>query len=104
MDLTNITTENKTPGGILSNYYYTCKKLINQEHPKARIKRIINIFNPWGENPGFFVEHVLSNYKVHYVLEEDGKIIDPFLLKEGLIPKEDYLQRYYKNSQALKIV
>ena len=104
MDLTNITTKNRTQGGILSNYRHICKRLIDQKYPEARIKKVINIHNPWGNKPGFFVEHKIENYHVHYVLEKDGKIIDPFLLEEGLIPKEDYLQKYYKNSQELRIV
>ena len=104
MNLTNMTTKNRTPGGILSNCRHICRKLINQEFPGAKIKRVININNPWGNKPGFFVEHKNNNYKVHYVLEEDKKIIDPFLLEEGLISKEEYLQRYYKNSQELRIV
>lgn len=104
MDLTDITTKNRTQKDILSNCYHTCKRLINQKYPEARIKKVINIHNPWGDKPGFFVEHKIGNYKVHYVLEKDRKIIDPFLLEEGLIPKEDYLQKYYKNSQELRIV
>lgn len=104
MNLTEISAENRTLGGILSNCYHSCKRLINEKYPEARIKKIINTLNPWGNKPGFFVEHIIADYKVHYVLEENKSIIDPFLLKEGLIPKEDYLQKYYKNYQELRIV
>ncbi|GAI59897.1 unnamed protein product [marine sediment metagenome] len=104
MDLTNITTKNRNQGDLLSNCHHTCKRLIDQKYPGAKIRKVINIHDPWGDKPGFFVEHKIGNYHVHYVLEKDEEIIDPFLLEEGLISKKDYLQKYYKNSQELRIV
>jgi len=99
MDLTN-----KTKRDILSNCYHTCKKLIDQKYPNARMRKVISLLDPFGHKSGFFVKHKITDYKVHYVLEENGNIVDPFLLEEGLIPKENYLQQFYKNPGELRIV
>jgi hypothetical protein len=84
-----------------------CRTLKRHRYPNAELKSVINV-HPyrliWEGCFAFSVEHKKGNYKYHYILEENGKIIDPFLFEEGLIPKEDYLQKYYKNPQHLKIV
>jgi hypothetical protein len=84
-----------------------CRTLMRHRYPNAEIKRVINVHpyrQIWEGCMAFSVEHKKGNYKCHYILEEDGKIIDPFLLEEGSIPKEEYLQKYYKNSLHLIII
>jgi len=104
MDLTNIITKDRTQGDILSNCYHTCKRLINQKFPNARMRKVINLLDPFGNTLGFLVKHKIRDYKIHYVLEENENIIDPFLLEEGPIPKKNYLQQFYKNPKELRIV
>ena len=84
-----------------------CGKLKREKYLNAKLKRVINKRSENNLFEGvvaYSVEHKKGYYKYHYILEENGKIIDPFLLEEGLIAKEDYLQKYYKNYQDLKII
>ena len=86
---------------------HLCRILKEKRHPAAEIKRVINV-NPrrliWEGVIRFPVEHKKGTYNYHCILEEDEKIIDPFLFEEGPIPKEIYLQKYYKNPEYLELV
>jgi len=76
-----------------------CKDLM-KIHLSGMILKIINKNNPWGDNAMFNLDHLKGIYKIHYVIEDESKIFDPFL--EDPIPKSEYLKRVYKNHNELK--
>jgi hypothetical protein len=84
-----------------------CRTLKRHRYPNSEIRRVINVHPNrliFEGCSAFSVEHKKGDYKYHYILEKDGNIIDPFLLEEGPRPKDEYLQKYYKNPQYLRII
>lgn len=71
-------------------------------HPEARVLKVVNALNPWGERLGFSLFHQSGIYRYHFVLEIDSQIIDPFL--KDPIQKDKYLQSVYENHEDLKMV
>lgn len=85
------------------NCFDECVKL-REEFPRGVIKKIFNKHDPWLSQLGYSVEHVKGVFTVHYVIQNDGCIIDPFLIEIGPIKSEEYLENYYKNSEELRMI
>ena len=66
-----------------------------------RYVEVINKKNIWESSPFIFVQHPTGDYIKHFIVEDNGKIIDPFLDVE--IPADSYKQ-IYRNPDEIRIV
>jgi len=82
------------------NCYKECEKIL-RERKSGIIRKVINKKNIWESSPFIFVQHPTGDYIKHFIVEDNGKIIDPFLDVE--IPADSYKQ-IYRNPDEIRIV